>query len=148
MKKVYQTDTTRETGNCLQACVASLLNMDMQTVPDFKYQNPHAPIFPMQKWLEGRGYSVVQTHKLYDGTKDTLCIVAVASKSSVYDGGTHAVVGRIDKTGHIRLLHDPNPKNKQEGRGKRIKSYLMLYFIFMGSKRVKRTKVRDYIDVD
>lgn len=35
MKPVNQTDTSKETGDCLRACIASLFEIDIETIPNF-----------------------------------------------------------------------------------------------------------------
>lgn len=136
MNRVFQDDVTLETGNCLQACIASLLNLDLKQVPSFKVLNPNKPVIPMLDFMSLRGYSVVQVRNLHDATKDTLCLAAVPSERYKVRGseGWHVVVGRIDRRGRVVLLHDPNPDSTLK-KGKKL-DWIRLYFIFSGSRRI------------
>lgn len=139
MKRIYQTDVTRDTGNCLQACVASMLRFStFDTVPHFKEMNKEQPTLAMKRWFVSQGYSVIETGPNADfhGTDNVMCIVAVKS-----DTGLHAVLGRTDGH-HIRLLHDPNP-NSVRVRGKKIKKWIRAYFIFQGSRHIPKRVLQE-----
>lgn len=132
MIKIYQTDFTNDTGNCLSACVASLLDRSLEAVPNFKAINQKNPISVMIEWVRGYSYNVVSVQRLWDCTKGTLCIACVRSER--YEGGkyyAHAVIARIGRDGRPRLLHDPNPDSKRKV-GKVLDEWNALYFIYQG----------------
>lgn len=132
MKKVYQTDTSVELGNCVQACIASIMHLSLRQVPKFKSLNPDHPVYPMLEYLTSRGYSIVQVRPggLYDVTTKTLCLAAVESKT--HKGRYHMIVGQTDEMGQVRVLHDPNKENGRK-TGK-VLTWIRLYFIFSGSQ--------------
>ncbi len=60
MKKVYQTIVDPGKGNCMQAAIASLLNLDLEEVPDFKAMGDkwHTEMF---NFLRKKGYDMLGT---------------------------------------------------------------------------------------
>lgn len=127
MHKVFQTIVDKENGNCMQAAVASLLDMELEEVPHFlelakeKDTNPN---FEEMKFMHkhGYGYCVID-HKYdsrigesiknpienlkeylkYDGGVNGYFYASV--KSQTFDDIFHAVI--IDSD--LNIVHDPNP---------------------------------------
>lgn len=62
MKPVYQTNFDFKTGNCLAACVASILECSLDEVPNFCGEPDSADgdswFDTMVDWLEDKGYRV------------------------------------------------------------------------------------------
>ena len=56
MKKVFQTIVDPGNGNCMQAAVASLLELEIEEVPHFLKTHPN-PNYAMMKFLKEKGYS-------------------------------------------------------------------------------------------
>lgn len=83
-------------GNCLQAAVASVLNLPLDAVPHFVLFTwwPAA----LELWARGRGLLTVVEQT--DMIPDRLCIVGGKSPRE----GDHAVVGQ-----HGRIVWDPHP---------------------------------------
>lgn len=128
MKKVFQTNIDKDNGNCMQAIIASLFEMDINDVPNFisfynaKNTNPH---FELLKFLRTKGYNYsiwTSSYLLHDGglklkhdlnlTKRILKIDGginnyfyASVKSQTFDKVTHAVI--IDN--EMNIIHDPNP---------------------------------------
>ena len=125
MKKVFQTvvgngSNDSEHGNCMQATVASLLDMELEAVPNFisfDSGNGEANIKMWDFFLEN-GYDPSAF-----GTFDTpiekyreVCELDggiggyfyASVKSQTFDGTSHAVV--IDSS--LNIVHDPNPNGK------------------------------------
>lgn len=102
MKPVKQTDTSRETGNCLQAAFASVLELELDEVPDFANMDEDTWWFDLQRWFEERNIVVHYTFK-----EVPVGCWHVGSVVSPRFGGdvTHAVV--IDPYGDI--VFDPHP---------------------------------------
>lgn len=59
MIKKFQTDTSKGSGNCMQAAIASLLEKDMDEVPNFAEFEDQFPL--LKELIEGEGYK-------YEGT--------------------------------------------------------------------------------
>lgn len=120
MKPVFQTDVSRTTGNCYQACIASVLELKLEDVPHFIKLYGNDYFGQVQKWLSGLGLMMLRTtfeQKVDDGTivrsfcslpEETICIAFGKSKMHG-DEITHAVVGQIIRGLQFELLHDPNP---------------------------------------
>ena len=122
LNKVYQTRVSKDNGNCAQAVIASLFNLNLNDVPDF-VENHH--IKPMAaeivKFHKERGFKAgyiykntnpnIITKTLLDITKNDEGINGyfyAVVKSKTFDNGLHAVV--VDK--NLNIIHDPNPNGK------------------------------------
>lgn len=109
MIPVVQTDTTPGTGNCLAACIASILELPLEEVP-----NPHTPDWQAiwRDWLRRRGLSLLTWEIPEDYTSWSeeelrahlpgYCMVAVDSPR--FAGKLHSVV-----TFDGQVVHDPHP---------------------------------------
>lgn len=97
-----------ELGNCLQACVATILDLPMQEVPDFIRAHGPRWFMALRTWLRPRG-----KHAVYVSTLNSLI-------SHVYPhelpwigigdgprGVRHAVVCL-----HKEIVHDPHPSRE------------------------------------
>ncbi len=100
MREVTQTIMAGETdgviGNCLQACVASVLDLPLDAVPHFSafLWWPEA----LRLWAKGEGWEV--KGETTSTVPDRLCIVGGVSPR----GFAHVVVGQ-----HGRVVWDPHP---------------------------------------
>ena len=114
MKKVYQTVFTNEEntvhGNCLCACIASLLGIDINEVPEINEAG--ADWFRMLfKFMTEKGYEVGGTARNLQHLIDINCQgvdglyigCGLSPRKHVKNG--HAVL--IDIKGN--LIHDPHP---------------------------------------
>lgn len=130
MIPVYQTITDPDKGNCMQAAMASLLELPLNEVPHFREREDWLQIF--LEFLENSGYN-------FEGTLDNVKQLGLWGKdrfpeikdmpgikgffyATVYSPKyfdisqltwgkrikAHAVI--IDKD--FRIVHDPNPENK------------------------------------
>lgn len=100
MKPVDQTLFGPENGNCWAACIASILELPIDEVPNFGIKKTWFP--DTWNWLLERGYA-----SLYFGPGDArhvpYCYHIVSGRSPRGDWG-HAVVALGEK-----LVHDPHP---------------------------------------
>ena len=119
MKKVDQTVVEQGEGNCMQAVVASLLELKLDEVPNFiKYLDTKDtdPYSELYKFMEKKGYDVSPINILVDdepvsaldvteidGGIDGFFYATVVSQT--FANTNHAVV--IDK--ELNIVHDPNP---------------------------------------
>lgn len=112
LKPVDQTRFVPDKGNCFAACVASLLELNIDDVPNFVFLEPDW-IKATQEWLAGRGLGMLAlfTHEagyfgnLYPLPAGLLCIIG--GKSPRGDFG-HAVVARAHAW-KFDVIHDPHP---------------------------------------
>jgi hypothetical protein len=106
MRGVLQDDVTAESGNALQACVASILELELHEVPNFI----EAPSYldAISAFLRPLGMTFLKV-PLINGTLPfeigtALCVIAGTSPRGTFK---HAVVGKaIGRECH--LLHDPH----------------------------------------
>lgn len=57
MKKIFQTRTERYTGNCMQAAMASLFELELEQVPDFILEPNNRWHQRFWEFIESQGYS-------------------------------------------------------------------------------------------
>ena len=119
MKKVDQTNVVLGEGNCMQAVVASLLELDLKKVPNFiKYANHKTkdPYWEMYTFMEKHGYKMSEIDiKIGDKPISALDVTEIDGgingyfyaevPSQTHSGVNHAVV--VDK--NLNIVHDPNP---------------------------------------
>jgi hypothetical protein len=108
MKAVFQTRYGKEHGNCFQACLASILEMKLDDVPDF-CNIVKDPFYQWQietnKWLRQFGLAMVTVdHNFNDdicnGFIEDCYIIATGNN---HDGVRHCVVWRNGE-----IVHNPN----------------------------------------
>lgn len=98
MKPVYQTICTLPGANCVQAATASILELPLQSVPNFMLTHGHPGWFQAWlDWLADRGFEVLQYRA--DWTPRGYYIAMGPAGAAE---GDHAVVMRAG-----RLAHDP-----------------------------------------
>mmetsp|Transcript_777 Transcript_777/g.1495 ORF Transcript_777/g.1495 Transcript_777/m.1495 type:complete len:135 (+) Transcript_777:50-454(+) len=111
VKLVLQNDFSPGTGNALQACVASILELPLESVPNFiVHSDPYAELHKFSQ-SKGLGFMKVETP---DGSlpfppssqdTDVFCILAGPSPRGAHK---HAVVGKANgKT--LTCVADPHP---------------------------------------
>jgi len=119
MKKVYQTIVDKGNGNCMQAVVASLFDLELKDVPHFlEYGKKWYEVF--DNFFIDKGYdNICYINRMDDDTLDFMKEIAHFDggingflfgviNSQTYEDTTHAVV--IDKD--LNIIHDPNPNGK------------------------------------
>lgn len=112
MKPVFQTEIGGGRGNCVSACVASILELSIEGVPNFRLlsDNPEQVWIEMQSWLSKRGLCAIrfpaELDKIWTIPTGTHCILT--GNSPNFDNLLHAVVGYV-KDKEWKIVHDPNP---------------------------------------
>ena len=109
MKSVHQTITRPPRGNCFAACVASILELSLDEVPNFIEQDDWYGA--AQQWLEPFNLHLVSWSSPGVGDAKGYMIIQV---DSFHGDWGHVVVG-LDG----RIIFDPNP----ESAGKRHEDY-------------------------
>ncbi len=113
MKPVIQTDLSFETGNCGEACIASILEIELSDIP--RLHNPNDDqdgdiycrnirSFLSQFELSYIDLSMSEGHDPKDFFKDCWIIATGPSPRATKEWHRHAVVWRNGKT-----VHDPHP---------------------------------------
>jgi len=109
---INQTIVNKTKGNCIQAVVASMFELDMTQVPNFvlfgkKYWNM------LYYFIWGLGYQIgCRDIKFFPLSREHLingCIMA-SVKSKTYKHVTHAIL--VNSVG--KVIHDPNPKKQYQ----------------------------------
>jgi hypothetical protein len=106
MHPVMQNETEPGRGDCVAACVASVLEIPLAEVPNFRLAS--APWTALQEWLAGRNLfaiKVVADRMLFHPMPMTFCILT--GRSPRRDIG-HAVVGQQTEC-DWHVVHDPHP---------------------------------------
>jgi hypothetical protein len=114
MIKVYQTIVDKGRGNCMQAVVASLLELPLDDVPHFLIKK-NLGSYGMYKFFREWGFDPCYINKekydtefmckiaKFDGGVDGYFYGVV--KSQTFEGISHAVI--VDE--NLNIIHDPNP---------------------------------------
>ncbi|RNI26619.1 hypothetical protein EFB08_11415 [Rufibacter latericius] len=95
---IFINDPQGRVGNCLQACVASICEMELQDVPHFAAMPDHSWFETMCNWLHDRGYGFEDFDTVNDST-DYMLVIGPSPR-----GVSHAVVYKDGE-----LAHDPHP---------------------------------------
>lgn len=131
MKPVYQQIINADRGDCMSACIASLLELPIEEVPKWQAEEydrtpgksaayrDRDSHYAMLDWLHGRGWAltIMLWNRLGDwrGTKDLNLIVSVPSQK--FPGVSHAVIigfrsfENVNRAYEWYVAHDPNPGN-------------------------------------
>jgi hypothetical protein len=130
MKKVFQTNTTKGEGNCMQAVMASLFEEELDAVPNFiTFGENWGDVW--YSYLESKNINmdpinlidirlevILQLMK-HDGGIGGYFYAVVNSRTN--EGVTHAVI--VDS--NCKVVHDPNPN--QRCLGLTPEDILMIY---------------------
>jgi hypothetical protein len=101
-----------ETGNCLQACLASLLKFRLEDVPNFAaIEGEESQWFlAMDRWLGERGLGVwvyyLEGQPQWYGSPGTLALLSGKSPRGDFQ---HTVVVTLRAEGGWEIVHDPHP---------------------------------------
>lgn len=116
MKEVKQTIIDTDRGNCLSACLASILELDIEEVPNFVWHFKNEFDDAVQLWLAARGYAWLRIRMpkeiktgddiRFHALPRVLCLATGKSPRGDY---YHSVVGEIVDGYNFRLVHDPHP---------------------------------------
>lgn len=120
MKPVDQTIMTPPKGNCVAACIASILELPLDEVPNFIWRDTFWE--DLNDWLAKRGLYLVGIPT--DWVVRGYHIIDGKSKSGPWN---HVVVGLDGK-----MVHDPNPKRLG------IKGAPEMYWVFVVIDPAKR----------
>jgi hypothetical protein len=119
MTPIKQTIFGEGKGNCFATCVASILDLPLEDVPNFACSPSEEWFGEFFNWLKARGYSVVYLYhpEAGDVTKvdDKVPFseafftpyLYIATGKSPRGDFLHSVVGQYDK-----VVHDPHPDNR------------------------------------
>lgn len=122
MTPINQTIFDAGRGDCLRACIASILDLAITEVPNFIEQDDRGPSHPALQWLERRGLAAIridwtgrsgftsqQFFQTVPSMDNVYCVVGgVSPRSTESAKRYHAVVGRA--SGYkIDIVHDPHP---------------------------------------
>lgn len=99
--------------NCFQACVATLLQLDIDEVSD-ACDGAKWDWDKFQSWLATLGLQAIEIYmndsQFYPVSQDVLCILTGPSLRDC-KSGQHAVVGKFIGLEGFELFHDPHPSN-------------------------------------
>lgn len=115
MLRVLQTELEPPHGNALQACVASILGLTLDEVPNFVVAEDYWQA--MLDHANSLGLSVIKLALDKDGrlpfasVPGTLCMAR--GESPRHAGGGHVIVCAVAMDGQsLRPVHDPHPDGK------------------------------------
>jgi len=113
VNKTYQTSVDQNKGDCLRACIASILELDINQVPNFVMYNEvdfSRMLFHFLLFF-GITFNTIATYKInkYGCFGDRYIAIV---KSKTFKELNHAVI--IDK--NFNVIHDPNPNKNYTGK--------------------------------
>lgn len=115
MRPVYQTICDFKKGNCFAACIASILELPLEEVPNFCI-DPKDWHLNCNKWLEGYDLQLLEFEHILTGQPISKPMVVLLTGPSPRDPDkNHCIVGEIypeDNVIKTRILHDPHPDQK------------------------------------
>lgn len=122
MKKVYQRITNSIIGDCLKCCVASLLELEYEDVPNFiEYENGNW-LVAMKVFLKERGiYPILLQRENFLHQEVNYIAIGESPRALQGKGFSHSVI----MNGNT-LAHDPHPDNKGVGK----LNYIILFQLF------------------
>ncbi len=115
MKPVKQTIFDNENGNCMQACIASLLEMELVQVPNFVYSGKKWWT-AFREWIASLGYSPLEVNWPIPLSDEGQHIfpnegqVCWAVGNSPRGDWKHAILVKYIK-GEWTNYHDPHPSD-------------------------------------
>lgn len=103
-------------GDCLRACVASILERELDDIPELMPSNDRTQTKRLREWLLNQRYDMV--HVLFTGCYDEHSALFDAMTIPCIIGGwspreskrAHAVVGTCER-GKFKIIHDPHPSD-------------------------------------
>jgi hypothetical protein len=119
---VFQTIIDNERGNCEAACVATILGLGIDDVPNFADPKIRDSRLWLREWVHTQGYGIVETKGdttphdyVYTGLHRLIALATVPSQM-IPDCRHAVVVGWRDHPDHpgalqCYVVHDPNPHN-------------------------------------
>jgi len=111
MIPIFQTIQNDKNGNCYAACIASILEVPLETIPNFMEEGPDYFLNKLDKWSKKQNFIVLSitldplNEELVELYKDLYMIGSLPSQR--FKDATHAVVCK-----GIKIVHDPNPESK------------------------------------
>lgn len=109
MKPVTQRVISNRNGDCHAACIASLLELPIEAMPDFFADDPPSPYKRRTEWLQARGLQ--EAYFLVGSFPPPYGYAILSVKSAVFPGLTHAVVWDGEGSEWGRIVHNPNPED-------------------------------------
>ena len=112
MKPAHQIHINDTNGDCHAACIASLLEIPIEAMPDFFADTPpygRNSYVLRTKWLREQGLQEVYFLLGSFPVPEGYGILSV--KSLLYPNATHAVVWKGDADGGNQIVHNPNPQD-------------------------------------
>ncbi len=105
MIPVMQSDITFKTGDCFSACIASILEVPLEKIPNFHFPKGSDFEDNVQEWCKTQSFALVSISNIEDDLLADCWIIATGkSPRGDEDWHRHAVVWRNGK-----VVHDPNP---------------------------------------
>ncbi len=136
MIKVNQTVIDKGIGNCMQAVLASLFEVELSEAINVMELPEDSWHIPFIEWIESVEYEYSGVINAHPDTRETFkalnSVHAIDGyfygvvPSKTFEGVSHAVI--IDREG--KVVHDPNPNKKWEGINVVVTGDLVYWYLF------------------
>ena len=96
-----------ETGDCFRACVASILDLSIESIPNFMKEGPDKFLYNLDNWSKNIGYLLLDVEmEDISRFKDSYLIATGLSPRGKDKNHLHAVIYLNEE-----MVHDPHPDN-------------------------------------
>lgn len=122
MKPVFQQVFEQGHGDCMAACIASVLELPLGEVPNPNRNGSDYYHREVAAFLRTVGYVPVyfrnpmtppsSAHQYAEWYECEGLYIIASIPSQKHEGGYHAVVAQLGKPYAWKIVHDPNPNNK------------------------------------
>jgi hypothetical protein len=111
MLNQLQTNTSPINGDCFRTCIAALLNMRSEDLPNFCGDYPTSWFTELDIWLRARGLRFVEIKRTMPDLTITAMpgTVGIAAGKSPRGEHLHAVIAMVNYSGGWEILMDPHP---------------------------------------
>lgn len=111
MKPVFQNRFGKPLGNCWEACVASILEVDLSDIPtahreEWEDAVGQERVYKLLEYLHSLGYNLVE-FKMVDG--EGVITMRVPSDYYILCGENHQGLGHTVVALGNEIVHNPNP---------------------------------------
>ncbi len=114
MKPVMQTTLGEDKGNCMSACIASMLEMPIREVPTFL--DKETWVRDLNDWLHQYGLFYLEIKWNPFPIQLSAPVLCIASGKSPRGNFLHCVIGKIKPVSlykaDMELIHDPHPNRE------------------------------------
>lgn len=142
MKPIFQTLGGKGTGNCFTACLASIFEIPIESIPHFCRDTPENEdwVQKVQEWLAIYGFGAFEFNPPFHTSTLPIGVYCIISGVGPRDDIQHAVVGRTNPEG-FAWCHDPGGEWDGETPMLKTPTSVMLFVPLHPHEFFKQSKI-------